>query len=117
MSAAFIDCINPDEFWLNLKSGRESVGEKAKFDRTAAEAGAGHWVEASSTDDRDELFDASLFGLSPREAGRMEPQQRLFLEAAWEAMEDAGCSPEAVGVRVGVFGGANFTSYYSLTAD
>ena len=117
MSAAFVDCSSKEEFWRNLKAGSESIGANMTFDPEAAAAGTGHWVEAARTDDRDELFDASLFGLSPREAGRMEPQQRVFLEAAWEAMEDAGCSPEAVGARVGVFGGANFTSYYSLTAD
>lgn len=117
MSAGFIDCTTPEEFWQNLKAGRESVGEKTKVDATAAASGTGHWVESNSTDDRDEWFDASLFGLSPRESGRMEPQHRLFLEAAWEALEDGGCSPEAVGPRVGVFGGANFTSYFSLTPD
>jgi phthiocerol/phenolphthiocerol synthesis type-I polyketide synthase E len=117
MSAAFAECSTPDELWRNLQAGRESVGKIAAFDEAAAESGAGHWVEATVIEDRDELFDASLFGLSPRETERIEPQQRIFLEAAWEAMEDGGCSPAAIGPRVGVFGGANFTSFYSLTAD
>lgn len=117
MSSAFADCDNPEELWDNLKSGRDSLGGKAAFDQAAAAAGSGHWVESEVTDDRDELFDTALFGLSPREAGRMDPQHRIFLAAAWEALEDGGCSPQAIGQRVGVFGGANFTSFYALSPE
>src|SRR6185312_7792890 len=100
-----------------LKAGRESIGRESRFDEAAAAAGTGHWVSSNWDSHNDEWFDAGLFGLSPREAGRMEPLHRVLLESAWEALEDGGCSPQAVGARIGVFAGGNFTSYFSLTAD
>jgi acyl transferase domain-containing protein len=56
-------------------------------------------------------FDAAFFGLSPRMAALTDPQQRLFLEVCWEALEQSGyCVPEHRG-RVGVYGGANISTY------
>src|SRR5439155_20499243 len=51
------------------------------------------------------------FGFTPREAECMDPQQRLFLECAWEALEHAGYAPDAGQRRVGVFAGASMSSY------
>ncbi|MEO1103518.1 MAG: beta-ketoacyl synthase N-terminal-like domain-containing protein, partial [Pseudomonadota bacterium] len=57
-------------------------------------------------------FDALFFGISPREAELMDPQERLFLEVAWHAVEDAGLSRTALaGRRIGVFAGAMFGHY------
>ncbi|WP_320065717.1 polyketide synthase [Micromonospora sp. RTGN7] len=56
-------------------------------------------------------FDAGFFGISPRMAALTDPQQRLFLEVCWEALEQSGyCRPEHRG-RVGVFGGTNISTY------
>jgi acyl transferase domain-containing protein len=117
MAGRFADCDDVAEFWANLKSGRESVGVNARFDAAAAARGNGHMVEQVKLDDRSERFDPALFGMSPREADRLEPQQRAFLELAWEAMEDGGYSIDVAGPNVGVFGGANFTSYFELAPD
>ncbi|MCP2291898.1 Acyl transferase domain-containing protein [Nocardia amikacinitolerans] len=57
-------------------------------------------------------FDADFFRISPREAIRMDPQQRVFLETAWEALEDAGIDPKALcGTDAGVFAGAMYHDY------
>jgi acyl transferase domain-containing protein len=60
-------------------------------------------------------FDPYFFGISPREASQMDPQQRLFLEVAWEALEDAGLPLERLaGTDAGVFVGANASDYLQL---
>ena len=52
-----------------------------------------------------ELFDAGFFGFNPREAEVMDPQQRVFLESAWEALERAGYDPGRYEACVGVYAG------------
>ena len=61
------------------------------------------------------LFDAAFWGISPREARRMDPQQRWLLEAAWEALEDAGAPPERLrGADVGVYVGISTHDYSNV---
>ena len=57
------------------------------------------------------MFDAAFFGYSPREAQVLDPQQRIFLECAWEALEDAGFAAGRIDAAVGVYGGAGINSY------
>ena len=60
-------------------------------------------------------FDPAFFGISPREASSLDPQQRMLLEVAWEALEDAGYPLEKVaGTRMGVFTGASSHDYYDI---
>src|SRR5690606_32617070 len=56
-------------------------------------------------------FDAAFFGIPPRDAELMDPQQRLFLEVCWEALENAGYAPETIRGLAGVFGGAYGNTY------
>src|SRR5262249_4167764 len=60
-----------------------------------------------------DLFDAAFFGIPPAEAEVLDPQQRLFLEAAWEALEDAGHDPQSFPGAIGVFAGMTNNSYFA----
>jgi len=65
--------------------------------------------------DKIDAFDPAFFGISPREASTIDPQQRLMLEVAWEALEDAGYPLSKVaGTRMGVFTGASSHDYYDI---
>ena len=59
-----------------------------------------------------DLFDAAFFGILPKEAELMDPQQRVFLECCWEALEDAGYDPETYAGAIGVFAGSSTNSYF-----
>ncbi len=107
MSGRFPHAENPEEFWGNLISGRDCV---TRFgDRTDAE-GRRH-VGARSILDRPDLFDAAFFGIYPKEAELMDPQHRVFLECAWEALEDGGCDPAAYSGMIGVYAGLSLNTY------
>ncbi|HVI95245.1 MAG TPA: type I polyketide synthase, partial [Anaeromyxobacter sp.] len=108
-----------EALWENLRSGRDCVTEvpAARWDASRhfdAEKGRpgktyGRW--GGFLDDVD-AFDALFFGISPKEAELMDPQERLFCETAWETFEDAGYARAALaGRRVGVFVGAMWSQY------
>src|SRR5438105_377885 len=116
MAGRFPGAEELEGFWDNLKNGVESI---SFFDERESEsAGAdGHGpntsdlVNASGMIEGAELFDAEFFGYSPREAELMDPQQRLFLEHAWRALESAGYDPQAYPGAVGVYAGAGINHY------
>lgn len=103
-------------FWQNLRAGRESI--ETLSDVELAEAGVplsqrltGRYVNRTAWLDDIDRFDAALFGYRPDEARRLDPQQRQFLECAYEALEDAACDPKQAALRVGVFGTAGVNLY------
>ena len=94
---------SPDAFWQLLERGVDAISEVPAdrwsvdelFDANPAAAGkvASRWGGFLHGVDR---FDPYFFGIAPREAARMDPQQRLWLEVAWEAFEDAGLTMQAL---------------------
>lgn len=105
MACRFPGADSPEAFWRNLCSGVESI--------TLVEAAAGadaDFVPAVAVLPDIEEFDAELFGISPQEARLLDPQHRLFLECAWEALQDAG-DEHGPGRTVGVFGGTGPSTY------
>jgi 3-oxoacyl-(acyl-carrier-protein) synthase/NAD(P)-dependent dehydrogenase (short-subunit alcohol dehydrogenase family)/acyl carrier protein len=98
-----------ETFWKNLAAGKEAISF-FDADNTARSSGE-RVINAAGLIDGVDLFDAEFFGYSPREAELMDPQQRLFLEYAWIALESAGYDPLACPGSVGVFGGAGMNLY------
>ncbi|GCE31289.1 polyketide synthase [Dictyobacter alpinus] len=116
MSGRFPDAKNIDEFWHNIRSGISSIRQFTDQELLAAGADAEalkqpNYVKAGVTLPGIELFDAQFFGFSPREAEVMDPQQRLFLECAQEALECAGYDPNTYQGLIGVFAGKGGNSY------
>ncbi len=116
MSGRFPGAPNVEAFWRNLRDGVCSISffspaELAAAGVSAAEVADPRYVPAAGVLDGAELFDAALFGLTPREAEVMDPQQRVFLECAWAALEDAGCDPQRHPGWVGVYAGSALGTY------
>ncbi len=86
------------EFWSGLAHGRESLT------RFASDPDSGFTPAHGIVPDSD-MFDADFFGYAPGEALLLDPQQRVFLECAWEALEDAGYDPRGCHGAIGVYAG------------
>src|SRR5690349_4332520 len=105
-----------EQFWQNLRDGVESIkfftDEELLAKGVAAEIlDDPNYVKAEAVLDGIEMFDASFFDFTPREASLIDPQHRLFLEHAWEALENAGYGAGERGVRTGVYAGESINSY------
>jgi amino acid adenylation domain-containing protein len=102
--------------WLNLVAGREGITFFAAEELIAAGidpelVARPDYVRAKGVLGGVDLFDAAFFGLNPREVELMDPQHRVFLECAWEALEDAGWDADRFPGLVGVYAGASMNTY------
>ena len=116
MAGRFPGARNVEEFWQNLRAGKESIThfsaeELLRYGDREASIANPNYVRVGRIIEDDDQFDAALFGYSPREAELVDPQQRLFLECAWEALEHAGYDTERFGGLVGVYSGIKLTTY------
>lgn len=114
MACRFPGASSVDAFWENLRHGVESItvladDELAKAGVPASEYRRSDYVRAAAILEGVEHFDAAFFDIPPREAALMDPQHRLALECAHEALESAGYA--AIGARVGVFAGSYLNTY------
>ena len=105
------------QFWQNLADGRECVSffsedELLSSGLSRDEIGRPEYVRARGILESPEEFDAGFFKFTPREAEITDPQQRLFLECAWEVFEDAGYVPDTFGGLIGVFAGVGTSTYF-----
>ncbi len=119
MSGRFPGASNIEEFWLNIERGVDSVTEIPE-DRWALDQcyDTDHNIPNKSYSkwggflEGVDQFDPLFFNISPKEAELMDPQQRLFLEEAWKAIEDAGYAPKTLsGANCGVFVGVATGDY------
>ncbi len=114
----------PAAFWRLLSDGVDAISEippdrwdaDAFYDPDPSVPGTAVTRRAGFVPGVDQ-FDFQFFGISPRESAQMDPQQRLILEVAWEALEDAGQVPERLaGSDTGVFVGISTSDYANLHA-
>ena len=117
MSGRFPGASNPEKLWRNLCDSIESISHFAP-----EELGPGieeslrndpNYIRARGLIDGADLFDAAFFGIGPLEAKVIDPQQRVFLELAQHALENAGYDPERYRGRIGVFAGSGDNHYYT----
>ncbi|MGH7555557.1 MAG: beta-ketoacyl synthase N-terminal-like domain-containing protein, partial [Longimicrobiales bacterium] len=116
MTGRFPGADSVDQFWRNLTSGTESVTRFSDEDLRASGIAPAvikdpNYVKARPILSDVERFDAALFGYTPRQAELLDPQQRLFQECAWEALERSGYDPQSYPGLIGVFGGTNLNTY------
>lgn len=115
-----------EAFWNNLSQGKDCITEipasrwdwKPYYDPTKSRPGA-HFSKWGGFMDGVDAFDPLFFNISPREARYMDPQERLFLETCWAALEDAGYRPRelrahpgsTLATQVGVYAGVMYSEY------
>jgi acyl transferase domain-containing protein/acyl carrier protein len=123
MSGRFPGARTIHEFWQNLTQGVDSLSTFTDEELLAAGAerevlSDPSYVRTGGVLDQVEWFDAAFFGFNPREASALDPQQRVFLECAWESLEHAGYDAAVYPGLVGVYAGAAMSSYLpNLYAD
>ncbi|MFF0751877.1 beta-ketoacyl synthase N-terminal-like domain-containing protein [Streptomyces sp. NPDC004267] len=116
MAGRFPGAPSTAELWRFLLEGREAVRDFSADELRAAgvpaerAAGANYVARGIALEDAD-LFDAGFFGVTQRDAKLMDPQQRVFLTCAWEALEDAGTPPGPEYGPIGVFASSSLSSY------
>jgi polyketide synthase PksN len=122
MSGRYPKAANVRELWANLASGRDCIEEipAERYERRLLH-GSNEKYRGGFIDGVDK-FDSLFFNISPREAEMVDPQERLFLEVAWEAIEDAGYYPEILARdeasrNIGVFVGAVWAMYQIAGVD
>lgn len=116
MAGRFPGAQDPAALWRNVCDGVESIAwfsddellqSGVPLDALSQQS----YVKAKGLLEGIELFDASFFGYSPQEAQILDPQQRIFLECAWEALEVAGYDASTFPGRIGVYAGMGFNTY------
>ena len=117
MAGRFPRAKNLEEFWRNLRDGMESVSffqddelQGSLLDGPPPK-GNPNLVKARAILEDADRFDAAFFGVNAREAEITDPQHRLFLECAWEALENAGYQPDSYDGLIGLFAGSSTNSY------
>ena len=117
MAGRFPGAKNLGEFWHNLREGVLSIKpftpEELKTSGVSEEMlRSTSYVNAGAAVDDADCFDAPFFEFTPLEAEIMDPQHRVFLECAWEALENAGYDPYKFTGSIGVFGGVSPNTYF-----
>ena len=118
MAGRFPNAPDLDAFWRNLREGVESIEPLGDEELLSSGVDAAllknpNYVKAASSLENYDLFDPAFFGMTPREAEIIDPQHRLLLECAWEALESAGYDATHYPGAIGVFAGTSISTYLS----
>jgi len=117
MAGRFPGADNINEFWDLLTEGREGTSffSAAELDNSIPPEIKSDpaYIKARGIINGADEFDAAFFGFNPRSAELMDPQQRVFLEIAWETLESTGYLPQKYKGSVGVFAGCGYNTYYT----
>ncbi len=121
MAGRFPGASNIEAFWQNLCEGRESITFFTDDDLLKAGVDPDlfnqpNYIKAGGVLTDIDLFDADFFSIPTPEAEILDPQIRLFMECAWEALEHAGCNPQTYGGDIGLYAGAGMNTYLSHLA-
>jgi acyl transferase domain-containing protein/acyl carrier protein len=116
MSGRFPGARNVDEFWRNLASGVDAIRPPRPEDQARTRLGPEvlrhpDYVGSRYCLDDEKLFDAELFGFTAAEARITDPQHRVFMECAWEALESAGYLAKTSDLRIGLYAGSSLSHY------
>jgi acyl transferase domain-containing protein len=116
MAGRFPGASNIERYWQNLRDGVTSISFFTEEELKSAGIDQGllrnpNYVKAGAVLDDVDLFDADFFGFTRRESELMDPQQRFFMECAWETLEEGGYDPETYLGRIGVYAGQSLNSY------
>jgi non-ribosomal peptide synthase protein (TIGR01720 family) len=119
MAGRFPLAKNVSEFWERVRDGVECISfftdeELIREGVDSAVLADSNYIKAKAALEDIDLFDAGFFGFSPKEAETMDPQQRFFLECAWEALENAGYDSERYREAISVYAGVSLNSYLVL---
>ncbi len=127
MSSRFPGSKNTNELWRNLRDGVECITAISddQLQRALLKSlgsipqsalarwlNSPHYIRAGAVLEDIDLFDASFFDYNPTEAALMDPQQRIFLECAWEALEDAAYSTQTYQGLIGIYAGSEMSTYH-----
>ncbi len=117
IAGRFPEAKDVDSFWQSIRDGVESISwltdeELINSGVTLDLLNNSNYVKASAALADIELFDANFFAYSAKEAELIDPQQRLFLELAWEAIEKAGYDPHTYNGLIGVYAGVGMNRYF-----
>jgi acyl transferase domain-containing protein/thioesterase domain-containing protein len=118
LACRFPSARGPEAFWANLRAGIESVRTLTVDELRAGGVSESviadpRYVRASVPLEEHDRFDAAFFGFSPLDASIMDPQHRVFLECAWEALEHAGHVPDRFEGNIGVYAGCGPNTYWA----
>jgi len=115
MAGRFPSAPDVGQFWENLKNGVEGISffadDEMEVEVLPEDLRNPNFVRAKGILEDVDLFDASFFNITAREAQWMDPQQRLFLECAWNALEDAAYDVSTYQKPIAVYAGVDSNSY------